>query len=139
MFKFKPAHRHATNELPKPGQRVPTLQVVSDSLALGVTAKDVSLSAFETTLVSATAGAEYNLPDGEYVGQRKRLVADVSGSGTAVASTAAKAKLGRSLLSGQTPESVTGLVLDADGEHVLIEWTGAKWNVLYTTGTITAS
>lgn len=115
------------------------LEPTADTLQLGSVAVSVTLDADKTTLLSATAGAQYNLPDGEFPGQLKHLVADVSGSGTAVASTAAKAKLGRSLLSGQTPESVTGLVLDADGEHVLIEWTGAKWNVLYTTGTITAS
>lgn len=31
----------------------------------------------------------------------------------------------------------TALVLDAAGEFVLLEWAGAKWNIVYTNGTLT--
>ena len=114
------------------------LSPVEDTLELGGdTAKDVTLEAYQTTLVSAAAGKEYNLPDGEYVGQRKLLKADVSGAGTCVASAAALAKLTRSALSGQTAKDISALTFDADGELALLEWTGARWNILYATATVT--
>lgn len=113
------------------------LSPVEDTLELnGEEATDVTLDAYKTTLVSAAAGAAYKLPDGDYIGQRKLLVADVSGAGTAVPHATALAKLIRNGLNGQSAANVTALTLDADGEYALIEWTGAKWNVLYTTGTI---
>jgi hypothetical protein len=114
------------------------LSPVQDSLELnGEAATDVTLEAYQTTLVSADAGAQYNLPDGEYVGQRKLLKADVSDAGTCVASDAAKAKLIVNGLHGQSAANVTALTFDADGELALLEWTGAKWNVVYATATVT--
>lgn len=114
------------------------LSPVQDSLELnGDAATDVTLTAYETTLVSAAAGAEFNLPDGAYIGQRKLLKASLSDAGTAVASAAALGKCIRNGLSGQTAVNLTGLTLDATDEVALLEWTGQKWNLLYATATVT--
>jgi hypothetical protein len=113
------------------------LEPTADTLQLGSVAVSVTLDADKTTLLSATAGAQYNLPDGEFPGQLKHLVADVSGSGTAVASTAALAKLCILGAVGEDTDTITALTFDADNEYAVLQWTGAKWNVLYATATVT--
>ncbi|MGE5509948.1 MAG: hypothetical protein ACM31O_01700 [Bacteroidota bacterium] len=110
-------------------------------------AKAVTLACYKTVLKTAVAGAIFDLPDGEWAGQRKWLTVAITGSGTAVASAAALAKLaslamiGAAGLTGfSTNDVVSALVLDAANEQVLLEWTGAKWNVIYaTTGVVTLS
>ncbi|MGE5509949.1 MAG: hypothetical protein ACM31O_01705 [Bacteroidota bacterium] len=117
------------------------LTPVEDQLTLGAVAVGVTLEAYTTVLVSATSGAQFNLPDGEYVGQRKHLKAQISGSGTAVASASALSKLVHLAMSGETLDTIDALVLDANNEQVLLEWTvTGKWNVLYaSSGVITVS
>jgi hypothetical protein len=142
---FKPERKkrlmhniHHDEALP-PRQNV-QIKPSDDKLTLdsAAVAKAVTTEYGLTLLVSAVAGALFDLPDGDYIGQRKTVKADVSGAGTCVASAAALAKLaplsvvGAAGLTGfAANDAVSAMVLDAADESVLLEWTGTKWCPIY--------
>lgn len=109
-------------------------EVTLDSASVAVA---VTLACYKTTLKSAVAGAKFDLPDGGWVGQEKLLVADVSGSGTCVASTAALAKLQKLGMFGESVASISALSMTADGKGVLLKWCfNNKWNIIDADATI---
>jgi len=109
-----------------------------DTLQCGASPVTATLARLQTTLLSSVAGAELQIPDGEFIGQRKVFVADVTGSGTIVAHSTMVAKLsslglfGASGLTGYSSNDVVGgITFDADGERLVLEWTGAKWDIQF--------
>jgi hypothetical protein len=88
-----------------------------------------------------TAGSEsVTLPDGQYVGQRLLIHESVRTNASDVIAVSLT-KLAAQSIVGDTAEDVTiaAMTLDAAGDYVLLEWTGLKWNILYTNGTFTIS
>lgn len=114
------------------------LSPAADELTLdsASVAKDVTLTCYKTTLKSSVSGALFNLPDGEWVGQRKLLVADVTSPGTCVASAAAIAKLTKLGHTGESAVAASALSLASDGKYALLEWVNGKWNVIGLDGTV---
>lgn len=116
-----------------------------DTLQCGAAPVTATLAKHTTTLLSTTAGAELLIPDGDFIGQRKAFVADITASGTIVAGAAMVAKLsslglyGASGLTGYASNDVVGgLTFDADAERILLQWTGAKWDIIYASAGVVA-
>lgn len=112
----------------------------ADSLTTGAAPVALTLDEYRTNLVTdgeTGAGQVVDIPSGEYVGQRKLawLLTRTGGSDTA---TFTMTNIEENLLvGGGAGGAASALVLDAAGEYALFEWTGAKWNILYTNGTLT--
>ncbi len=110
----------------------------ADALVSGASPVAMTLAAYHTVITTGdTDGNEsVTIPDGVIAGQRK-LVSLGTRTGTDVV-VIAVTNIDQGLHSGETPATITALNLDAEGEYALLEWSGAKWNVLYSNGTITA-
>lgn len=86
-----------------------------------------------------TAGAEsVVLPSGQYVGQRIEVVLAVRTNGSDSVEVDHTNLAAQSVV-GDTAEdtTITAATLTAVGKYILFEWTGVKWNILYTNGTVT--
>ena len=108
-----------------------------DTLTSGGDPVAATLTAYKSLITTGgTQAAEtVSIPNGTTQGQRKLVEVDTltdASDSVAIAVT----NVDTQLHAGGTPGSIAGLELDAEGEYALLEWTGAKWNVLYTTGTI---
>jgi hypothetical protein len=111
---------------------------MADTVTTGVAPTAMTLTEYRTNLVSSgSAGTEtVTMPSGEYPGQRKLL--------WFLTRTHASDKIGiavtnveEGLIVGMTPGGATAFTLDAAGDYALLEWTGAKWTILYHNGTLT--
>ena len=145
MFQFKlsglkrAAYKHGLQAFYDDLESDPDAVPITDTLTTGASAVSATTTAYETKITTGgTAGAEnINLPDGDFVGQRKLFTLAVRTNASDVVDLQA-AKLGRLNISGSTSQNVTNLDLDAVGEYALLEWDGTEWNVIYTNGTIAA-
>jgi hypothetical protein len=111
---------------------------VADALTTGASPIAATLAAYETVLTTGgTQAAEtVSVPAGEFVGQRKLFTL---GTRTHASDKArfAVTNIDRALHAGETPSALTVVELDAVGEYLLLEWTGAKWNIVYAVATMT--
>lgn len=116
-----------------------SIEPVADALTTSGSPVAATLAAYRTNIT--TGGTDANetisaLPSGEYIGQRKLLyLATRTSASDVVQFTVTNIEEG--LFAGGTPGGLTALALDAADEYALFEWTGAKWHLVYTNGTIT--
>lgn len=111
----------------------PTIINESEAVTTGATSKAADTTVYQTVLTTgATAGAEaLTIANGTIPGQRKLLTLEtLGGVGDSVAVAFAN-------VVNAAGTQATGVVLDAAGEYLLLEWTGAKWKVIYGTATVT--
>lgn len=86
-----------------------------------------------------TAGNEtVTLPDGQFHGQRMLINFSVE-TNASDAILVDLTKLAAQSIVGDAAEdtTITAMTLAAAAQAVLLEWTGLKWNILYTNGTVT--
>ncbi len=115
------------------------LAPITETLATKAAGITATLTAYSSECVTEGTGAAngVTMPNGEYVGQRKhfKLKTRTHASDT-VAFVTTNFMTGG--IQGQTPDTgLTVVTLDAANEEFLFEWTGAKWNIVYSTGTVT--
>jgi hypothetical protein len=84
------------------------------------------------------AGEEVSLPDGQYAGQRMLVYLETL-TDPADNVDITLTKLAAQSIVGDAAEDATiaAMSLDAADDYVLLEWTGLKWNILYSNGTVT--
>lgn len=112
---------------------------IVDSLSTGEAPVNATLTSYRTNIVTGgTAGTEVlGVPDGAYPGQRKLFWLQTRTDGADVVSFTMTNIEENLIVGGGAAGAATALVLDAANEYALLEWTGAKWNIVYTNGTLT--
>jgi hypothetical protein len=70
------------------------------------------------------------LPNGEYIGQRKKVTLGTRTHASDVV-VLPHANMTSLAYANQTEKACTAATLAAAGKYVLLEWSGTKWNVLY--------
>lgn len=108
-----------------------------DAAVSGSETVALSLFAYHTAITTGGTDGNENvtIPNGVIAGQRKLVsLGTRTGTDTVVI---AVTNIDRGLHAGETPATITALNLDAAGEYALLEWSGLKWNILYSNGTIT--
>lgn len=120
-----------------PPFRKKRIEPADDDIRSGASPVTVTLANYRTGVwTGGTQAAEsIVLPSGAWVGQRKVITLDVltDPSDTAVINGSNVQTL---LIQGETPGVVNTVTLDVVDEYALFEWTGAAWNLLYTSGTV---
>lgn len=111
---------------------------VTDTQTCASGTTTLTLVAYQTTLTT-NGEAEDNvtvMPTGEFIGQRKVVVL---GTRTHASDTVSFTitNIDSGLIKLMTAGSDTAFKLGTAAMNVMFEWTGAKWNIVYTTGTIT--
>lgn len=100
---------------------------VEETIVITGTPKTIDLQAYITFLQTSAAGSVVSLIPGEFVGQRKALIAKLTADGASISSSSPLDDL---------LEGADELLFEADGAGVLLEWTiTGKWKpVTYTPG-----
>jgi hypothetical protein len=114
------------------------LAPVFDGAYTGASPTTLSLGEYGTYIKTSGAGTAQTvvLPAGEYVGQRKLVILKEKGiAGDSITFTMTNLEEG--LIKAMTPGGATALTMNTVDQYALFEWTGAKWNILYTNGTLT--
>jgi len=98
-------------------------------------AVDVDLTTYETKLTTGgSAGSEdVNVGDGSdalAIGQRKLITLDTRTDASDVVN------LDHANIVNASGVQTTNVDLDAEGEFVLLEWNGAKWQIIYSDATV---
>jgi len=85
-----------------------------------------------------TAGGEtVTLPNGTIYGERTTVFLKTLTNGSDVVNVALSNLAAESIYGGTAEDTtVVTMALDAANEYVTFEWTGLKWNILYTNGTV---
>lgn len=123
----------------RPVGRDKTVVPMDDDVASGADPVTLTLVCYRTGIhTGGTQGTEVvALPSGEYVGQRKLVTLDVLTDGSDDVSFTMTNIEENLYAGGGGGGAASALVLDAEGEYAMFEWSGAKWNLLYTNGTLT--
>jgi hypothetical protein len=109
-----------------------------DQAYTGASPVTLGLSDYGTHIKTSGAGTAQTvaLPSGEYPGQRKLVILKEKGvAGDSITFT--MTNIEENLETGSVGGGATALTMNTAGQYALFEWTGAKWNLIYTNGTLT--
>lgn len=125
---------HSLEEFYEDLQGAPNMVNEAEAVASGAVALTLDPSVYGAEITTGgTAGSEdVNLGDGTgaVVGQRKLITLSVRTNASDVVN------LDHANMVNAAGTTATNVDLDAAGEFVLLEWNGAKWQVVYTNGTV---
>jgi hypothetical protein len=110
-----------------------------DQAYTGATSITLSLGDYGTHIKTSGAGTAQTvaLPSGEYVGQRKLVILKEKGvAGDSITFTMSNIEENL-YVGGGVGGGATALTMNTAGQYVLLEWSGAKWQILYNSGTLT--
>lgn len=102
-----------------------------DEIAVSDTTQEINLEAYHTEMITEAAASVASLADGEITGQRKLLTLKTLGTAGDTIS------LDATNIHNAAGTQATGVTFDAEDEFLLIEWTGAEWQEIYGSATIT--
>lgn len=88
-----------------------------EEIAAGESESTIGLEAFCTFISTDSGGDSFILPDGEVVGQQKKIVFRTDGEGSAV-------------VTGSFTGDRDTLTFDNAGEYALLQWDGTDWIAL---------
>lgn len=107
--------------------------ISAETITVNDTTQEISLGVYHTQCETDHASSVASLADGTIPGQRKLIT--VTTLGTAGDELA----LDATNIHNASGTQATGVTFDAADEYLLIEWTGAEWQEVYGTATITTA
>lgn len=124
---------HSMGEMIKQMLSQLPVELSDESIVVSATTQEISLEAYHTQCETSAASSVASLADGAIPGQRKLITLEALGTaGDSLALDATN-------IHNAAGTQATGVTLDAAAEFLLIEWTGAEWQEVYGTATITTT
>lgn len=105
----------------------------SETVTTAASAKAVDLEVYQTKVITGHATGALTIANGTIVGQRKLITLLTIGTENDVVNFTEASF-------SQGADTIDTIVLDAEGEFLLVEWQGAKWEVIKaSTGVVTVA
>ena len=106
------------------------VSISEETITVDDTTQEVSLSVFNTKAETENAASVASLADGTIPGQRKLITLATQGTG------GDQLTLDGTNIHNLSAVQSTGVVFDAEGEFLLVEWTGSEWQEVYASATV---